>query len=492
MTNSERRTVWVLGIVGLLGVSMLLAVSAAGVMWASRALGLQSSPAASAPSPISEMVKSLAPAANETISDAGVSRDAAPASSPATGSQARGVLVTDLTELYSAVNPGVVNINVKTVAQNRITGQSLIPQRGQGSGFVYDQSHIVTNNHVAGLSDEVEIVFFDGERRAGKVVAVDGYSDLAVIEVTDMPSNVHALPLENDFSSVKPGQPVVAIGNPFGNHNSISAGIVSALGRTVESFNTRYSIPETIQTDAAINPGNSGGPLLNLDGEVIGVNEQIETMNRAGAGTASNSGVGFAIPSTIVARVVPDLLTKGSADWAYLGVTSSKDGITLEMAKANNLSSTRGAYILEVLPDGPSAAALRGAANLRTTSATTDQGNGEQGDGSQGNDEDPGSNGFIIPIPGGPGGQFQIPIPGNPGRGGQLPQEADVIPVGGDVITAINGQPIADMDDLISFIALRTKPGDSVRLTVLRDGQTIEVPVTVKARPNVEGSATNR
>jgi len=342
-------------------------------------------------------------------------------------------LAAELTRLYEQVNPGVVSIVVTKKSPFSLQGQ-MIPQRGSGSGFVYDNEHIVTNNHVVDGADDVEVVFFDGQRRDGVVVGTDVYSDLAVVRVDDMPASARALPLIGDFTSLAVGQPVVAIGNPFEKANSMSFGIISALGRTIPDGQTSFAIPQSIQTDAAINPGNSGGPLLNLRGQVVGVNAQINTTNIQPGGPPGNSGVGFAIPSSIVVKVVPELINDGERDWSYLGVSGGP--ITTDLAEANGLSDTRGAYIHCVPEDGPSAGLLQGAGNLDCrTGATAD--------------------------------------------GGE--------PVGGDVVIAIDGQPVRSFDDLLTYIALETEPGQTVQLTVLRDGAEKTLEVTLGSRSQLAG-----
>ncbi|MFN2252216.1 MAG: S1C family serine protease [Anaerolineae bacterium] len=341
-------------------------------------------------------------------------------------------LATDLTSLYEQVNPGVVSIVVTKLSPLSIQGQQ-VPQQGSGSGFVYDERHIITNNHVVDGADDIEIVFFDGQRRDATVVGTDVYSDLAVVLVADMPDDVRALPIIAEFDSLKVGQPVVAIGNPFENANSMSFGIISALGRTIpDGQSTGFAIPETIQTDAAINPGNSGGPLLNLRGEVVGVNAQINTTNTLG-GIPGNSGVGFSIPSSIVAKVVPELIKDGAIEWSYLGVSGGP--ITTDLAEANGLDDTLGAYIHCVPSAGPSAGRLEGADNLDCTTGRTADG-GE--------------------------------------------------PVGGDVVIAINGVPVTSFDDLLAYAELDTEPGQSVELTVLRDGREYTVDVTMGDRSDRE------
>jgi S1-C subfamily serine protease len=327
----------------------------------------------------------------------------------------------DLSRLYEQVNPGVVSLVIEQNGNNFAVGG--------GSGFIYDEQHIVTNDHVAGNASGIEVVFYDGSRRRGQLVGSDPYSDLAIVRVEDMPEQVRKLPLEDDFRSLKVGQPVVAIGSPFGNNNSMSAGIISALGRTIPAdpqTNVAFQIPETIQTDAAINPGNSGGPLINLQGEVVGVNAQINTNIQSG-GVPGSAGVGFSIPASVVAKVAPSLIRQGRHDWSYLGVSGLNDqAFTVQVAKANGLSEPVGAYLIDVLGDGPSAGKLRGA---------------------------------------------------QPNQNGANP------PVGGDVVLAVDGVDIHDFDDLLTYIAIDTNPGQEIELLVLRDGQEKKVKVTVGARP---------
>jgi S1-C subfamily serine protease len=321
-----------------------------------------------------------------------------------------------LIELYKRINPAVVNV---TVYQS--TNGNVVPV-GQGSGFLYDQAgSIITNAHVVEGADQFEVYFSDGTIEQAKLLGEDPNSDLAVLRVDNPPADVNALPLAN-MDEVQVGQTVLAIGNPFGLDGTLTRGIVSAIGRTIPAL-TPFSIPKAIQTDAPINPGNSGGPLLNLSGEVIGVNAQIET----NGSSIANSGVGFAIPVSIVKRVIPELATKGSYDWAWLGVRGTS--LTPIYAQANHLPVDKGAYITEIVPGGPASKTdLRGASDTQT---------------------------------------FQ-------GR---------QVPIGGDVITAINGTPIASFDDLLIYIALESSPGESVNLTVLRDGNPVEIPLTLESRP---------
>ena len=321
-----------------------------------------------------------------------------------------------LTTLYEEVNPGVVSIAVN-VEQGGRTGQ------GAGSGFLIDeQGHIVTNNHVIAGARSVTVTFFDGSQVGAEIVGADPDSDLAVIIVDQLPDNVRPLPL-GDSDVVLVGEWVVAIGNPFMLSNSMTVGIVSAVGRTIPTEVTPFSIPQVIQTDAAINPGNSGGPLLNLRGEVIGVNESIATSG----GVRANAGVGFAVPVNIVRRVVPVLIEQGEFTWPWLGVEGGNVGMLI--SQANNLDVQHGAYIDNVVDGGPA-----DEAGLRGTTGTT-----------------------------------------------QIDQTA--VPVGGDVVVEADGQQINNFDDLLNVIAFHN-PGDQLDLTIIREGERQQVTVTLAPRPS--------
>ena len=321
-----------------------------------------------------------------------------------------------LVDLYARVNPSVVNVTV----YQRESGD-LVPV-GQGSGFVFDANgHIVTNAHVVHGAEQLEVVFSNGVVRSAELVGEDLHSDLAVVRAENLPQEADPLPL-GDMDKLAVGQSVVAIGNPFGLEGTLTRGIISALGRNIPAL-TVFSIPQSIQTDAAINPGNSGGPLLNLQGEVIGVNAQIET----GGITRSNLGIGFAIPVSIVHLVVPDLIQGGVHHWAWLGIRGGS--LTPPLVEAMDLSVDKGAYIAEVVSRGPaSKASLHG-------SNRTVRVNGRD------------------------------------------------VEVGGDVITAINGHPVNTFDDLLIYIALETGPNQEVTLTILRNGESLEIPVTLEERP---------
>ncbi len=255
-----------------------------------------------------------------------------------------------LTRLYERVNPGVVAIWV-------ITNKGV----GQGSGFVVDkEGHIVTNYHVVEDANQVEINFPSDYKTYGKVIARDPDSDLGVVKVNAPEDELHPLPM-GDSAAVKIGQTVIAIGNPFGYSGTMTIGIVSAKGRTLSSLHSTpggdyYTAGDLIQTDAAINPGNSGGPLLNLQGEVIGINRAIETNAFNDQGEPVNTGIGFALASNIVRRVLPSLISEGYYDYPYLGVDAMPE-LTLTAQKQLNLSRASGVYVTRVTPNGPSARA---------------------------------------------------------------------------------------------------------------------------------------
>jgi 2-alkenal reductase len=253
-----------------------------------------------------------------------------------------------LIQLYGQVNPSVVYIVAAPL--------------GSGSGFVYDaEGRIVTNDHVVEGAQSLEVVFANGERRAAEVVGTDADADLAVIQVDELPEGVVPLPLAA-ADDIAVGQFVIAIGNPFGEQGSMSLGIVSGLGRSLtsqraeRSSGSSYTLPAVIQTDAPINPGNSGGPLLNLDGQVVGINAAIAST------TGANSGVGFSIPVAAIQRIVPNLIADGRHVYSYLGV-SFDDEISLADQALYDIPQTLGAYVVGIAAGGPADAAGLRAAN---------------------------------------------------------------------------------------------------------------------------------
>ncbi len=322
-----------------------------------------------------------------------------------------------LVEMYRRINPSVVNIITYSGNNGFMTAS------GQGSGFVYDlNGDIVTNSHVVHGASQIEVVFSDGLIEKAEVIGEDLHSDLAVINVKNLPPESQPIPL-GKIEEVAVGQTAVALGNPFGLGGTLTRGIISALGRTIPAL-TSFSIPQAIQTDAPINPGNSGGPLLNLAGEVIGVNAQIET----GGESRSNSGVGFAIPVSIITRVIPSLIENGEYQWSWLGVVGGN--LNTAVKEAMKLPVERGAYISDVVSGGPAdLAGLRGSSRDVTINNR-------------------------------------------------------VIEIGGDVIIAINGVSVNTFEDILIYIALNTTPNQTIDLTIVRDGKTQNVSLTLQPRPN--------
>ena len=349
-----------------------------------------------------------------------------------------------LERVYQDVSPSVVYIEV---LQEQQVGSGLpffrqpLPQQqpeeqyqhGSGSGFVWDQEgHVVTNNHVVNGADKIEVTFSDGTTVPGTVVGTDPASDLAVLKVEVPAGQLYPVRMA-DSTLVMVGQLAVAIGNPFGLENTMTVGIVSALERSLPAESnsgdgSSYTIPDVIQTDAPINPGNSGGVLVNGQGEVIGVTSAIVSPVRASA------GIGFAVPAAIVQKVVPVLIAKGSYEHPWLGIS----GTTLDpdLAQAMGLEANqRGALVIEVVPGGPAEQA-----------------------GLQGSDR-------------------QVTIDG---------QERQV---GGDVVVALDGQPVKTFDDLVAYLVQSTEVGQKATLTVLRDGRERQVEVTIAARPSAQAEA---
>jgi S1-C subfamily serine protease len=330
--------------------------------------------------------------------------------------------------IYRKVNPSVVRI--VTLATQRLgTATDAIPQ-GEGSGFVWDAAgHIVTNDHVVRGADKLQVTFSDGTTVDAELVGSDPNGDIAVVKVDPKLVTLTSVEL-GDMREVNVGQPAFAIGNPFGFEGTLTSGIVSALGRSIPAV-TGFDIPEAIQTDASINPGNSGGPLLNVRGQVIGVNAQIESSTR------SSSGVGFAIPISLVQRIVPSLIKTGAYGHAYLGMS----GGTFTQAWADALgfpAEAKGAYVMGVLQGGP-------ADEAGLQSGTVDS-----------------------PI---------LLGTDSYGRPAYLQR-------GGDLVTAIDGQPVTGMSDVLIYLEEHASPSQKVTLTVLRaGGQTRTVDVILGQRP---------
>ncbi|MBX3047152.1 MAG: trypsin-like peptidase domain-containing protein [Anaerolineales bacterium] len=253
-----------------------------------------------------------------------------------------------LVSLYETASQGVVSLDIDSPIGLR-----------HGAGFVIDDAgHIVTNQHVVDRARGIEVVFHNGDRATAVVLGTDVDSDLAVLKVDSPPEQLVPL-VFGDSEQVRVGQLVIAIGNPFGLEGSMSTGVVSNLARTLPGLNSAqlneeniFAVGDLIQTDAAINPGNSGGPLLNMYGEVIGVNRAIRTLYYNQDNQALSSGVGFAISANVVQRIVPSLIEKGYYEYPFMGMTSLTD-LTLAIAEGSGLQHTRGAYVRQVLSDGP-------------------------------------------------------------------------------------------------------------------------------------------
>jgi S1-C subfamily serine protease len=356
----------------------------------------------------------------------------APAASSAVSIADQGVLV----NLFNQVNPGVVAI--RTVTDQ---GGAL------GSGFVFDNAgHIVTNYHVVQGANSMEVDFPSGFKAQGNVVGTDLDSDIAVVKVDAPADQLHPLTVGNS-DQLQVGQFVVAIGNPFGLSSSMSYGIVSALGRTQDSMHQTqngggtFTAGGLIQTDAAINPGNSGGPLFDMNGTVVGINRAIDTNAANSAGEPVNSGVGFAVPSSILQRVVPVLIAKGKYDYPYLGITALPE-LSLALANQLGIKEYNGAYVTSVVPGGPA-----DKAGLKAGTQVIPQGNSQN----------------------------------NPQNNPQ--SSLGSLSAGGDLITAIDGNPIKTFDEMLSYLVEHKAPGDTVTLTILRGDQKLDVPVTLGARP---------
>ena len=339
---------------------------------------------------------------------------------------------TVMTRIYQKALPSVVNIQViqrlkgnnpKGVFPNAPRLPDDFGQRGEGSGFVWDdQGRIVTNQHVVGDAETVTVIFSDRTQVRAKVLGGDSDSDLAVLELNQMIEGLVPIDL-GDSNDVLVGQLAVAIGAPFGQNFTMTSGIVSAVGRTIRSSSSNFSGPEVIQTDAPINPGNSGGPLLDRHGRVVGINTKI--ISRSG----SNAGVGLAVPINIAKMVVPDLIEDGKYEYSWLGISGQP--IAPDVAQLMQLpKGTQGALVITVSTNSPAnEGGLLGSDRIEVVN----------------------------------GVQYAL---------------------GGDTIIGVDGSKVRDMTDLITYLTKNTRPGDEITLDVIHgDGTIGQLPVVLGTRP---------
>jgi S1-C subfamily serine protease len=323
-----------------------------------------------------------------------------------------------LNQLFKRVENSVVQVTRVIPAQNSLNPQG--NSSALGSGIVYDTNgHIITNNHVVGNAKIVDVTFIDGNRYTAKVVGTDVYNDLAVLKIGNLTKPVTPLPLGNS-SALQVGDRVIAIGNPFGLDDTMTTGIVSQTGRLLPDTNMGFSIPDVIQTDALIDPGNSGGPLLNMKGQVIGINTATVSDNGA------FSGIGLAIPSDTAKRIIPVLIEKGNYSHPYLGLNGAT--LTSDLAASvKGLNPDFQGLLVDSIVKGGAAdrAGLHG--------SSTDQYGKKHG---------------------------------------------------GDVITAVDGHQVKRMEDLISYVEQHKSVGDKMTFTVYRDGQTLNLQAILQHRPS--------
>ncbi|KEQ56306.1 p70 ribosomal S6 kinase protein [Marine Group I thaumarchaeote SCGC AAA799-N04] len=318
-----------------------------------------------------------------------------------------------LVEIFERSEFGVVSIAVTKTSPHGDAS-------GVGSGFIFDkEGHIITNNHVVRDSKKIDVTFTDGTSYRAKVVGTDPYADIAVLKIDVNSEKLYPLPI-GDSSKLKVGEQITAIGNPFGLSGSMTSGIVSQLGRLLPT-GVGFSIPDVIQTDTAINPGNSGGPLLNMKGEVVGVNTAIYSSD------GSFSGVGFSIPSNVILKIVPVLIKDGEFHHPWVGISSAN--ITPDLAELLNLEDAKGVLVMTVVKDSPA-----NKAGLRGSSETA------------------------------------------------MYNEIEYT-IGGDIILSVDGKEVRKIDDLLTHLQREKNVGDALDLGIVRDGKAINVVLTLEPRP---------
>ena len=321
-----------------------------------------------------------------------------------------------LVELFEKSEEGVVKIRADSIDSFTDTG-------GVGSGFVYDiLGHIITNAHVVEGSDKITVTFLDGSQYNSEIIGVDRFTDIAVIKVNEKPRLLHPLTV-GDSSSLKVGEEVAAIGNPFGLAGSMTSGIVSQIGRLLPSQDTGFSIPDVIQTDAAINPGNSGGPLLNMRGEVVGINTAIQSSSGV------YSGIGFAVPSNTISKIVPTLIEEGKYAHPWIGILG-KD-IDPDLAKVRGLNDAKGFLILDVVEGSPAEkAGLKGMSEISEI-------------------------------------------------------DGDEYPVDGDIVISVDDKEVRNISDILIHLQREKTVGDEMVLGVLRDGEFMHITLELVERPDL-------
>ena len=319
-----------------------------------------------------------------------------------------------LVELFEKSEEGVVKIQVERDGQN---------SGSQGSGFVYDNlGHIITNAHVVDGATKATVTFLDGSQYDAEIIGKDKFTDIAVIKVSEKPRLLHPLQI-GDSSQLRVGEQVAAIGNPFGLSGSMTSGIVSQMGRLLPSQDSGFSIPDVIQTDAAINPGNSGGPLLNLRGEVVGINTAIQSSS------GEFSGVGFAIPSNTAIKIVPSLIEDGEYHHPWIGI-SGRD-IDPDLAKVLELKDAKGFLIITVVDGSPA-----DKAGLKGMTATQ-----------------------VI--------------------------DGKEYPADGDIIISVDDKEVRKISDILIHLQREKSVGDTMVLGVLRDGEFMHKFLTLVERPDL-------
>jgi S1-C subfamily serine protease len=341
---------------------------------------------------------------------------------------------TNLTAIFKKVENSVVQITAKTPNPNLRIIINGIPLSNKstrlGSGFVYDkQGHILTNNHVIDGANTADVTFVDGNTHRAKVIGKDPSSDIAILQITDnfSPENLVPLPIVNS-SSLEVGQQVIAIGNPFGLSDTMTTGIVSQTGRLLPNPDSGFSTPGAIQTDAPINPGNSGGPLLNMLGQVVGINTAINSA------TGEFSGIGFAVPSNMIIKEVPTIIQTGTYNHPWIGIVGA--GITPDIAQSAGLPrNSKGVIVASIESRSPAEKAGLQGITLNNSSNT---------------------------------------------------QKV------GDIITGIDGRHMRSIDDLISYVDLHKSIGDNVMLTVNRHGQILNLNMVLETRPTSLQNSTQQ